>query len=134
MGENSGPGTVAERLTRLFDTITNPDTGKRHTDREVAAAVGCSHTLIFDLRKGNTPPEKTQAGILMRLARHFGMDDNHLMPAGSGSLDPEVWSFAMRVKAISPAGLAMLNGVLDHIAELEARAAPRPGATGDAPI
>ncbi|GAA2375786.1 hypothetical protein Cme02nite_05420 [Catellatospora methionotrophica] len=134
MGVNSGPGTVAERLSRLFDTVTSPHTGKRFTDREVGAAVGCSHTLIFDLRKGNTPPEKTQAGILMRLARHFGMDDNHLMPAGSSPVDPEVWSFAMRAKTISPQGLAMLNGVLDHIAELEARAATRPEAAGNASI
>ncbi|WP_117209736.1 hypothetical protein [Allorhizocola rhizosphaerae] len=121
MGEPQRPRSVAERLTDLIETVRKPGAGgKRYTDRDIGSAVGCSHTLIFNLRKGITDPAKVQSGILQRIATFFEVDPNYLQPeATAPALNPAAARIALRASQLSPAGLEMVQELLEHISKLE---------------
>lgn len=127
MSGSESPRSVAQRLTELMETVRKPGAAhKKYTDRDVAAAVGCSHTVIFNLRHGNVDPAKVQSGILQGIAKFFGMDANYLQPdqpEASLALHPAAERIALRATKLSPQGLAMLEGLLDQIAQLDSSAA-----------
>ena len=58
MSRQTGGETIAARVAQLFETHRRPD-GRRWTTREVAAAVGCSHTHIAEIANGRVADPQT---------------------------------------------------------------------------
>lgn len=129
---------IAQRLTKLIDTMRRPD-GSRWTDRAIADALTdsgykVSHTTIWALRTGETanPP----VGTLQALADLFGVNLAYFVDdEAAARIEPQleladrlrnadVRAVALRAADLTPEGLRSAMAILDQIAALERRNRP----------
>ncbi|MEV4415673.1 helix-turn-helix domain-containing protein [Catellatospora sp. NPDC049609] len=113
-GQNGGQ-TIAERVARLFDTHRRPG-GRRYTTREVAAAVGCSHTHIAEIANGRVADP--HVNVLVGIANFFGKDSAYLIPPSKAGFRPqseEVASIAFRASRLDADALRGVKALIDEI-------------------
>lgn len=124
-------GALAAKLNTLFAAI-RPDGGARqYTNKEVAAAVGCTPVMIGYLRSGarNNP----SINLLRSLEAFFGVPHGYLYLDDPGLIrrvDSQlamlermmasgVLRIAQRASMVSAEGLAAVTKMLDAVIELE---------------
>ncbi|GAB4057217.1 helix-turn-helix domain-containing protein [Catellatospora paridis] len=115
MSAQHGGRTIAERVSQLFETHRRDD-GRRYTTREVAAAVGCSHTHIAEIANGRVPDP--HVNVLVGIANFFGKDPAYLIPsskAGFRAQSEEVASIAFRASRLDADALRGVKALIDEI-------------------
>lgn len=135
---NSGatdPGTLADKIAKLFHIVRNPS-GEQHTNEEVAAACRAatgesfSTTYLWQLRTGRRDnPTKRH---LEALASFFDVPVAYFFDDGQGKQiqaelellgalrNAEVRNVALRAVNLSVDGLGTVNDIIDAITKREA--------------
>ncbi|MFI8440147.1 helix-turn-helix domain-containing protein [Streptomyces rochei] len=138
MVESSGPAeapggaadarrSFADKLNHLFQTVTNPETGKRYTNAEVARAISVSESAISQLRTGAKPnPTYT---TVERLAGHFHVKEQYFFSDYDAEeaekvraslelieavVDSDVRGLALRANGLSADSLRMITDVINQ--------------------
>ncbi|BCJ74315.1 hypothetical protein CS0771_38590 [Catellatospora sp. IY07-71] len=115
MSRQTGGETIAARVAQLFETHRRPD-GRRWTTREVAAAVGCSHTHIAEIANGRVADP--HVNVLVGIAGFFGKDAAYLIPPSKAGFRPqseEVASIAFRASRLDAEALRGVKALIDEI-------------------
>lgn len=130
MTEPGGP-TLAAKLNTLFTSI-RPDAERQYTNKEVAAAVGCTPVMIGYLRSGQR--DNPSINLLRGLEEFFGVPCGYLYvdddPGLARRVDDQlavldrmvatgVMGIAQRASLVSAEGLAAVTKMLDAVIELE---------------
>ncbi len=115
MSRQTGGETIAARVAQLFETHRPPH-GRRWTTREVAAAVGCSHTHIAEIANGRVADP--HVNVLVGIANFFGKDSAYLIPTSKAGFRPqseEVASIAFRASRLDAEALRGVKALIDEI-------------------
>lgn len=138
-GAEPDRGPFAYRLEQLFATVTNPATGKRYTDDDVAAAIKASggevsSSYLWKLRRGTARNPTLQhlnalADFFHIPAAYFFDDEMaHTILAELKLLTAMrksgVRDIALRAGELSPEGLDAIRTVIEQIARLDRHAEP----------
>ncbi len=102
----SRQGEFARRLTRLFETKTNPDTGAPYTNNELSRIVGLSPSTIAQLKQGtkDNPTKNT----IEALAQHFGVEPGYFFHEMSPEHEDRVIAGLKLLDAAENAGVQTL--------------------------
>ncbi|MGX7826136.1 helix-turn-helix domain-containing protein [Actinokineospora sp. 24-640] len=125
-----GDPTLAAKLNTLFASI-RPDAERQYTNKEVAAAVGCTPVMIGYLRSGQR--SNPSINLLRSLEAFFGVPHGYLYLDDPGltrrvddqlamlerMTDSGVLRIAQRASMVSAEGLAAVTKMLDAVIELE---------------
>lgn len=147
-GSEPDRGLFAYRLEQLFATVTDPTTGKRYTDDDVAAAIRASggevsSSYLWKLRRGTARNPTLQhinalAGFFHVPAAYFVEDELaqtilaelKLLTAMRKS---GVRDVALRAGELSPEGLDAIRTVIEQIARLDRHTDPGADPNTDGP-
>lgn len=146
MSEASGHPTLADKLTRLFDTLRDAD-GRRFSDEQVAATVmetggpGISANYIYLLRTGRRDnPTKRHLEALagfFQISPAYFFDDELSAQIGdeldvlAALRDSSVRAVALRAAELGPRARSSMLAILGQLEDLERPADDDPPAAPD---
>ncbi|MFF8481930.1 transcriptional regulator [Streptomyces antibioticus] len=128
--------SLADKLNHLFETVRNPETGKRYTNAEVARAIRAageadgvtvSESALSQLRSGAKPNPTVRT--VEALARHFHVEPQYFFSDYDGEnaeriraslelvaavADSDVRGLALRANGLSAESLKMITEVINQ--------------------